>query len=149
VNETTAQATPTTTSTAAAAGKTHSRPLGLSVLAVGTVVIAVILFLWAGVWLTIAHEASGASLLARNARLIALFLVLIASLQLVLAYGLWALRSWAWPFGIGLLVVAIALTLLGGGRGRPGAEILSLGVEIAALWYLLSAGVRRALDAGD
>jgi uncharacterized membrane protein (DUF2068 family) len=124
------------------------RPLGLSILTVGATLIAVVLLLWAGVWLGIAHESS-LSLLARNARLVALFLVIAGALQLVLAYGLWALRPWAWPFGIGLLVVSIALTLLGGGRGRPGAEIASLVLQIAALWYLLSAKVREALRAGD
>jgi hypothetical protein len=142
-----ATATPATPSTPAA--KTHARPIGLTILAIGAVVIAAILLMWAGIWLAVAREASGTSLLARNARFVAGLLVLIGALQLVLAYGLLALRSWAWPFGIGLLIVAIALTLLAGGRGRAGAEILSVGLEIAALWYLLSARVRKVLRAGD
>jgi hypothetical protein len=124
------------------------RPLGLSILTMGAALIAVVLLLWAGVWLGVAHESSS-SLLARNARLIALFLVIAGALQLALAYGLWALRPWAWSFGTGLLVVSIALTLLGGGRGRPGAEIASLVLQIGALWYLLSGKVREALRPGD
>jgi hypothetical protein len=144
VNQTMAPATP-----ASPAAKTHSRPIGLTILAVGAVIIAAVLLMWAGIWLAIAHEATGTSLLARNARFVAVFLTVIAGFQLVLAYGLLALRSWAWPFGIGLLVVTIALTLLGPSRGRAGAEIVSLGIEIAALWYLLSARVREALHAGD
>jgi hypothetical protein len=133
---------------ATSATQSARRPFGLSILTVGAVAIAVVLLLWAGVWLGIAHESSP-SLLARNARLIALFLIVAGGLQLMLAYGLWALRPWAWPFVTGLLVVSIALTLLGGGRGHPGAEIASLALQIGALWYLLSAKVREALRAGD
>lgn len=122
--------------------------MGLSALAVAVAAIAVLSLLWAGVWLGVAHEVS-ASLLVRHARLIALVLVVVAVLQLVLAFGLWALRSWAWPAGIGLLVVSIMLTLLGKNRGGSGAELASLGLEVVALWYLLSPRVRVALHAGD
>jgi uncharacterized membrane protein HdeD (DUF308 family) len=107
--------------------------------------MGVVLLLWADVWFGVARD-SDHDFIVRAARLIALALGAVAILELVLAYGVWALRSWAWPFGVGLLVVSIGLTLLSEGHGYPGAHLLSLVVEIGALWYLLSPGARRALQ---
>jgi uncharacterized membrane protein HdeD (DUF308 family) len=132
----------------AAASSSRHRPAGLAVLALGAIAVGVVLLLRAGIWLDVAHQTSP-SLLARNARLISLLLVVLAILQLVLAYGLWSTRSWAWPFGVGVLTASIALTLLSGGRSRPGAEIVSLALQMGALWYLLSSHVRESLRAGD
>jgi hypothetical protein len=122
------------------------RPMGLSVLAVLAAVVGGVLLMWAGVWFGVAHVAS-ASTVAAGARFIGAVLVVVAALELVLAHGIWTLRAWAWPLGVGLMLAAIALTLLSAGRGAPGAHTLSLILEIVALWYLLSPRAREALRA--
>jgi len=123
------------------------RPLGLSTLAVASAAIAVVLLLLAGAWLGASDIVPGTRL-AVLARVVALVLGVVASLQLILAYGLWELRAWAWPLGIGVTIAAIALTVLSAGRGTPGAHLLFLLLEIGALWYLLTERVQEALRAG-
>ncbi len=123
-------------------GAAH-RPIGLSMLAVAASAIGVALLLWAGAWFG-APDIDPGSRLAIVARAIGLALVIMAVLELVLAYGVWERREWAWPLGVGLTVTALVLTLLSAGRGPSGAHTMSLLLEIGTLWYLMSPPVHQA-----
>jgi hypothetical protein len=128
---------------AAAQLTVRHRPLGLSLLALVAAFLGVVLIVWAGVWFGVAADSEH-GLIVRAARLVALALTAVGALEFVLAYGLWAVRRWAWSFGVGLLAGAIGLTLLSGGHGNATLHLLSLVAEIGALWYLLSPGAREA-----
>lgn len=129
-----------------AAARSAGRPFGLSVLAITVGAISVALMLWAAAWFGATDIVPGSGL-ALLARVIGLGLVAVAILQAVLAYGVWELRPWASPLGIGLTIAALVLTLLSAGRGTQGAHTLSLLLEIGALWYLLSPRVQEAFRA--
>jgi len=120
------------------------RSIGLSVLPIAFGVIGVASILWAAAWFGATDIAPGTGL-ALMARIIGLTLVAVAILQVVIAYGVWELRAWAWPLGIGLTVAALVLTFLSAGRGTERAQTLSLLLEIGTLWYLLSPRVQEAL----
>jgi hypothetical protein len=130
-----------------AAAQSRERPLGLSMLAAACAAIAVVLLLLAGSWLGASDIIPGTRL-AVLARFAAVVLGLVAILQLVLAYGIWELRSWAWPLGVGVTIAAIALTVLSAGRGTPGAHLLFLLLEIGTLWYLLTEPIQKTLRSG-
>jgi hypothetical protein len=130
-----------------AAAQRRERPLGLSLLAVASAATAVALLILAGSWLGASDIVPGTRL-AAIARFAAVILGLVAILQLVLAYGIWELRSWAWPLGVGVTIAAISLTVLSAGRGSPGAHLLFLLLEIGTLWYLLTEPIQKTLHSG-
>ena len=68
-------------------------------------------------------------------------------LELILAYGLLALRSWAWPLGVTVEIVALALGLLQLGHGILGSHLLTIVLAVITLWYLFTPRVRAALGA--
>ena len=96
-----------------------------------------------------ANEASWLLLprLAALARFLAGVAVLVAVLDLVFAYGSWTLKSWAWPLGVGLELVALVLAVLRLGRGVPGSHLAVMVLAIGILWYLYRPEVRVAFRA--
>jgi hypothetical protein len=48
---------------------------------------------------------------------------------------------------VAVVIAALALTVLSAGRGSPMAHILSLAVEVATLWYLLTPRIHYAFRA--
>jgi hypothetical protein len=122
-----------------------ARPLGLSILALAAAAIGVAQLLWAGAWFGASDIAPGTGL-AAAARVIGAGLVIAAGLELVLSYGLWTVRSWAWPLGVGLGIASIALALLGAGRASSSAHLLTLTFEVGVLWYLLSPRVHELFE---
>lgn len=137
---------PATPASASTHPALRRRPAGVTLVALGAAFLALALLFGAGVWFGVTQD-SGRNLIVRAGRLIALAMAVVAVLELVLAYGLWALRRWAWPFGVILLAVSIGLTILGGGRGDPNIHLVSLVVEIGSLWYLLGQRAREAFRA--
>ena len=75
-----------------------------------------------------------------------LILSVHALLSLVLAYGAWNLRPWAWPFGLGLKMLGIVNSLLQYAYDPRQLQtlIMSLALAGAILWYLLQPSVREA-----
>lgn len=126
-----------------ASGAAASRPIGLSVLTIAVGGISVALALWAAAWFGATDVAAGSSI-APVGPLVGLGFVAAALLGAVLVYGVWRLRSWAWPLGIGLTIAALALTVLGAGRDGQRDQTVSLLLEIGTLWYLLSPRVQEA-----
>ncbi len=65
----------------------------------------------------------------------------LASVPLVLAYGLWSLRAWAWFAAVVLEGVSIAFNAAGGAR-VDAAAVVAIAIAIGILAYLIAA--RRA-----
>ena len=116
-------------------------------LATAAAGIGVAMLLWAGTWFG-ASDIEAGSGLETAARLIVPMLVVVAVGQLLVAYGVWELRSWAWPLGVALTIAALVFTELSAGRGSSGAHTASLLLEIGTLWYLLSPRVHEVLQTG-
>lgn len=121
-------------------GLTASRPLGITIIA-ALALIAGVLGILAGV----AVLGLGGSLAATSGTIT----LLIALVELGLAYGLWMLLPWSWRLCFALAIVN-PLWELGRFLFR-GADPLSLvvGVVFAAVWiyYLNLPSVRSALHA--
>ena len=114
-------------------------------LALAAAAIGVSLVLWTGAWLGASDIAPGTGL-AAVARIVSGGLVVAAGSELAFAYGAWTLRSWAWPLGVTLGIVALALTLLSAGRASSSAHLLTLILEVGTLWYLLSPRVHDLFE---
>lgn len=125
----------------------RERPVGLSIIAIAAVVVGALALLGALGWWAASDGILVLPRLHGFERLVALVLVGVGVLELFLAYGLWALRRWAWALGIGLESVTLVLALLQLGRGVPGSHLLTLALAIATLWYLSRPHVRAALGA--
>jgi hypothetical protein len=71
-------------------------------------------------------------------------LVGIALLLFPLAYGLWTVRRWAWPLGVGLegANILLALARLAGGRETIASALLTLMIAGTILYYLTLRPVR-------
>jgi uncharacterized membrane protein (DUF2068 family) len=67
-------------------------------------------------------------------------------LYVVLAYGLWTLKPWAWTLGVGLSAGSIVLTILNLTQGMqyPVGAIISVAISAAVIYYLFTPGPRRA-----
>lgn len=72
--------------------------------------------------------------------------LIYAALSLVLAYGFWTMRSWAWTVGVALQVLGIATTLsqfLYEDRNIVGV-VISLSLNGLILVYLFQPNVKAA-----
>jgi lysylphosphatidylglycerol synthetase-like protein (DUF2156 family) len=67
-------------------------------------------------------------------------------LYVVLAYGLWTLKPWAWTLGVGLSAGSIVLTIVNLTQGMqyPVGAIISVAISAAVIYYLFTPGPRRA-----
>jgi hypothetical protein len=132
-----------------ATAQATERATGLTLLALAAAVIGIALLLWAGTWFALygANDIVAGSRLAAVGRVMGLIMVVVGVLAFVLAHGLWELRSWAWPLGVAVVIAALALTVLSAGRGSPMAHSLSLALEVATLWYLLTPRIHDAFRA--
>jgi hypothetical protein len=102
-----------------------ARPLSLSILALAAAALGVSLVLWAGAWIGASDIAPGTGL-AAVASIVGVGLVVAAGFEFVFIYGAWTRRSWAWPLGITLGIVALVLTLLSAGRASSSAHLLTI-----------------------
>jgi hypothetical protein len=122
-----------------------SRPDGVSVVAVASAVLGLLAVLAAFLWWGASDYALSISRVHVE-RLVGLVLILVAVLQFVTAWGVWSLRSWAWPVGVALDGVVIVLAVLQLGHGFPLSHLLTIALAGVALWFLFSQPVRAALE---
>ena len=122
----------------------QERPTGLALLAVAAAVLGALALLAAGAWW---NASEGLALLPRvhgGERLVALVLLAAGLLELVLAYGVWTLRPWAWTLGVVLEILVIVLAVLQLGRLEPVRHIITITIGVITLWYLTRPRVRAA-----
>ena len=116
-------------------------PLKLPPL-IGIKLLAVAALIFGGLGLV---AAASLSTVGTTANLRFFFTFFDAALNLLVAYGFWMLRSWAWWLG----VVLTGFGLIVGVTSLPGASsvsgvLLPLIVRCLIMAYLFTSGVRRA-----
>jgi Predicted membrane protein (DUF2127) len=118
----------------------NARPRGVTVLAILAAISGVLAIL------------GSIALMPRFVDAGAVELVLAAAtlgfglLYVVLAYGLWTLKPWAWTLGVGLSAASVVLTILNLTQGMqyPVGAIISVAISVAVIYYLYTPGPRRA-----
>jgi lysylphosphatidylglycerol synthetase-like protein (DUF2156 family) len=122
----------------------RQRPTGVAVLAVVAAVLGVLAILAAGAWWNASEGLAWLPRIHGGEKLIALVLLGTGLLELVLAYGAWMLRPWAWTLGVVLQVVVIVLAVLQLGRLEFARHILTIVIAGVTLWYLATPRVKAA-----
>ncbi|HEY1168684.1 MAG TPA: hypothetical protein VGE81_06915 [Candidatus Limnocylindrales bacterium] len=120
----------------------RQRPTGVAVLAVAAAVLGVLAILGAGAWWNASEGLAWLPRIHGGERLIALVLLGVGLSELVLAYGAWMLRPWAWTVGVVLEVIVIVLAVLQLGRLEFLRHIITIVIAGATLWYLATPRVR-------
>jgi hypothetical protein len=130
---------------------TKRRPVGVTILAIlGFVSTAFSLLVGLGlisvIPLVLSAGPPAEQIIAPEARILGVCLLLIGIVQLLFSVGMWALEGWAWILGQALVVVGVAADIWLGARGHAPIWVATVGVaiQVLILWYLLTATVRRA-----
>jgi hypothetical protein len=113
--------------------------MGIAILAVLEVVGAVLGLVAAKALFDYADAANyylGADA-GTNYQFVGLLSALGAIGALVLSYGLWVTRPWAWPLGCGLCAVTVGFALLSlANHGDAVSAAINIGVSAVVLYYL-------------
>lgn len=80
------------------------------------------------------------------ATILGVLLLLYGVLALVLGYGFWTLKPWAWTLGVGLQAAGIVLNVLQfiNDSTQLVSAIFSIAISVAILWYLYQPHVKAA-----
>lgn len=122
------------------------RPTGITVMAVLAAIGGVFGLLAAVALLGVGAAASATSGLGGLAALAGIIVLAYSVLSLVLAYGFWTLKPWAWPLGIGVQVLGIIQAVLQFMNNSTSVVSLVISLAIAGviLWYLYQPHVKAA-----
>ena len=129
-------------------GTTHKRPLGITIIAILLFISAIIEIV--GGISSVAGSPSAGTI---NDVLLGWFPLILGIIELLLAWGLWTLKPWAYW---GTLVVEIVIILvhffgfLGLPRTHSALAVISGGVVsiLIVLYLLIDRNVRRAFQNG-
>jgi uncharacterized membrane protein (DUF2068 family) len=121
------------------------RPTGVTIIAV-LAAIGGIFGLLASLVLLGLGAAGTASGLGGLAFVAGIIVLAYAVLSLVLAYGFWTLKSWAWPLGVGVQVLGIVQAVLQfmNDSSQVVSLVISLAIAAVILWYLYQPHVKAA-----
>ena len=80
------------------------------------------------------------------ATILGVLLLIYGVLSLVLGYGFWTVKPWAWTLGIGLYGAGIVLNVLQyiNDSTQLVSAIISIAISVAILWYLFQPHVKAA-----
>jgi uncharacterized membrane protein (DUF2068 family) len=121
------------------------RPTGVTIIAILSA-IGGVLGLLASLVLLGLGAAGAAAGLGGLAFIAGIIVLAYSILSLVLAYGFWTLKPWAWPLGVGVQAVGILQAILQ--FANDSSQIVSLVISIAIagviLWYLFQPHVKAA-----
>ena len=100
-----------------------------------------------GLWSAIAVVGVLGSLGTDDFAILNVIWLVIAAVFVVLAYGAWKLKSWAWILGVGLTAGSILLEIFGAlTEGQPLiGTLISMAISAAILVLLFRPDVRAAL----
>jgi uncharacterized membrane protein (DUF2068 family) len=123
------------------------RPTGITVLAILSF-IGGVLAIFAGLALVglsgaIAAAAGGGGGLAT---ILGLLLLVFGVLELILGYGFWTLKPWAWSMGVALQAAGIVLDVIQftNNGSQLVSVIISIAISAAIIWYLFQPHVKAA-----
>ena len=129
----------------------QSRPTGVTILAVLSAIGRVLSILGGVVLLGVGAVVgtAGAGGLGGLAALFGLAFVVLGVAELVLAYGFWGLKPWAWTLGIGVAVVQLAFivvqaVLSNNLVGSLTGSIISIVIWAVVIWYLWQPQIKAA-----
>jgi hypothetical protein len=128
-----------------------SRPIGIAILAVLDIVVGVILLL-AGLGLAAAGSSSmlatyGYGSLSGLVTILGGFFLLVGLLAVLVGWGFWTGKGWAWTLAVVLYVLGLLLSLLSLVSGII-PSIVSVLIEGLILWYLWRPNVRAYFRKG-
>jgi hypothetical protein len=136
------------------------RPLGISIIAVAYIILAILSLVWSGLVFGLGGLTSlfGGLLGAESVAAFGVsnawsgFVgILAASVQFVTAFGLLAMKKWAWILALAGVVLTVVEGMIGVFTGGPfGFMCGSLGLIVPAiiLVYLLLNSTRQAFGVG-
>jgi uncharacterized membrane protein (DUF2068 family) len=122
------------------------RPTGVTIIAVLAAIGGVFGLLASLALLGFSGAIAAATGLGGFVFVAGLIVLVYSVLSLVLAYGFWTLKPWAWPLGVGVEVLGIVQAVLQ--FMNDTRQFVSLVVSIAiagvVLWYLFQPHVKAA-----
>lgn len=123
-----------------------TRPMGITILAVLSAIGGVLGILGGIALIGIGGLAAASTGTTAYFGLGAIWGVLVlasAIASLVFAYGAWTLKPWAWPLGVALQVISLALaalTVISG--GDISGQIISVVISAIILYYLFQPNIK-------
>ena len=122
------------------------RPTGITVMAVLSAIGGVFGLLASLALLGLGAAVSATSGLGGLAFVAGIIILAYSVLSLVLAYGFWTLKPWAWPLGIGVQVLGIIQAVLQfmDNSSNVISLVISLAIAGVILWYLYQPHVKSA-----
>jgi uncharacterized membrane protein (DUF2068 family) len=122
------------------------RPTGITVMAVLSAIGGVFGLLASLALLGLGAAVSATSGLGGLAFIAGIIILAYSVLSLVLAYGFWTLKPWAWPLGIGVQVLGIIQAVLQfmDNSSNVISLVISLAIAGVILWYLYQPHVKAA-----
>ena len=130
----------------------QARPLGVTILAILAAIGGVFGILGGiGIVFVGGLVATAAGGFGALVSLLGLLLLALSVAELVLAYGFWMLRTWAWQLGFALEVASVALAILQllFGAAGFGSVVITVVVAGIILYYLNTPDVRKAFGAPE
>ena len=136
------------------------RPVGISIIAAAYILLAILSLVWSGIVFGVGGLTSlfgglfGAESMAAfgaSSGWSGFVGILAAFLQFVIAFGLLAMKRWAWFLALIGVVITVIQGLIGVFGGGPFAfmcGILGLFIPVAILVYLLLNSTRQAFGIG-
>jgi uncharacterized membrane protein (DUF2068 family) len=123
------------------------RPIGITILAVIAFLGGLVALMSGLALLGVAtFYAEAPDQLQALGAFVAAFALGYATLSLIVAFGFWSLRSWAWPIGValGVLGVVNALSQYAQSQSQLSGMIVSLAISLFIVWYLYQPHVKGA-----
>jgi uncharacterized membrane protein (DUF2068 family) len=122
------------------------RPTGITILAVLAAIGGIFGVLGGLALIGIGSIVATTSGLGGLAALLGVVALMYGVLSLVLAYGFWTLKPWAWTLGVGLEVAGIVINVLQylNNTSAIGGTIISIAINAVVLWYLYQPSVKAA-----
>ncbi len=122
------------------------RPTGITVMAVLSAIGGVFGLLASLALLGLGAAVSATSGLGGLAFVAGIIILAYSVLSLVLAYGFWTLKPWAWPLGIGVQALGVIQAVLQfmNNSSNVISLVISLAIAGVILWYLYQPHVKSA-----
>ena len=130
-----------------------NRPMGVTIIAVLQLIIS-IFAIFGGLYIFFFRSGffsriSELEKVPNNPTLVvgfAVFLLIVGLIGLLIAYGLFTLKNWAWLTALILngLSILSSLSAILSNQTRKGGDILGLIIAVVIVYYLLRSEVKRA-----
>jgi lysylphosphatidylglycerol synthetase-like protein (DUF2156 family) len=90
-------------------------------------------------------EAAAGGVLAGVGIVFGVIVIAIGVLYLLIAYGVWKARGWAWMLGMVVSIIVLVFAVLGLGNGVSASTIVSIALPAIVVYFLWTPEVKRYL----